>query len=54
MDTNSKIIPGITCEVSKCEHHTKDNCCSAGSIKVTGCSANTKQETDCSTFKQKM
>lgn len=50
---NSKIIKGITCEVDTCEHHTTNNECSAGSIKVTPYGAANKEETDCSTFKKK-
>lgn len=54
MDTGSKIIKGITCEVNTCEYHTQDNQCSAGNIKVTHYGADTKEQTDCSTFKKKL
>ncbi len=54
MDYNPQIIKGITCEVEKCEYHTQNNQCSAGNIKVTNCTANTKEQTDCSTFKKKL
>lgn len=54
MDSNPKIIKGITCEVNTCEYHTKNNECAAGNIKVTHMNADTKEETDCSTFKKKL
>ncbi len=51
---NNNIIKGITCEVNTCQYHTQDNHCSAGNITVTHFGADTKEQTDCSTFKKKM
>jgi len=50
---DDKTIKNVSCEVDTCEHHTIDNKCSAPSIKVTSYGAESKEETDCSTFKKK-
>lgn len=46
-------ISGIKCEVKNCVHHTSDNCCDAGCIKVGPYSAEKSEETACDTFEQK-
>ncbi|MBS4216721.1 DUF1540 domain-containing protein [Bacillus sp. FJAT-49711] len=46
----------VLCEVENCHYWAKGNRCSADQIYVvshTGKKAETEQETDCQTFKQK-
>jgi len=46
----------VLCEVENCHFWAKGNLCSANQIYVvshTGKKAETEQETDCQTFKQK-
>ena len=49
--TDNKTLQGILCTVSECHYHTKDDKCSADSIKVNGNCAKTSCETECQTFK---
>ena len=44
-------IAGVKCQVTSCAHHTKDDCCTAGSIQVENTMATTEKETFCKTFK---
>jgi hypothetical protein len=46
-------IAGVKCQVTSCAHHTKDDCCTAGSIQVENTLATTEKETFCKTFKCK-
>jgi hypothetical protein len=46
-------ISGIKCEVENCRHHTIDNCCDAGCIKVGPHKADCSSDTCCDTFEQK-
>lgn len=46
-------IAGIKCDVKNCVHHTVDDCCDAGCIKVESSNATEVRETMCATFECK-
>ncbi|MBR1969914.1 MAG: DUF1540 domain-containing protein [Clostridia bacterium] len=43
-------ISGVKCVVTACVHHTENDECLAGSIKVGGHNATDACQTDCETF----
>lgn len=47
---HSNEIRGIKCEVTNCQYHDKNNCCTAGNIKVGHTYANSTEDTVCETF----
>ncbi len=50
---SEKKINGIICHAESCTYHTKDNCCEAGSINVTGCDCNDCEKHACETYRAK-
>ncbi|MEE1053259.1 MAG: DUF1540 domain-containing protein [Acutalibacteraceae bacterium] len=51
--SNCKTENCISCSVKNCVHHTENDSCSAGTIKVGNRTACTCSETCCDTFKAK-
>lgn len=49
----TKVIRGITCDVTSCAYHESDNRCCAGHIKVGTDHAQASGETLCTTFKSR-
>ncbi len=47
-----QITPSVTCTVHECAYWASGDRCEADSIEVFGSSANTCEETDCSTFER--
>ena len=52
-NTKGKHIKGITCDVTNCAYHGKENCCHADSIAVGPSYAQSSSETVCATLSQR-
>ncbi len=52
-NAKGKHIKGITCDVTNCVFHGKENCCHAECIAVGPSYAQSSSETVCATFKPK-
>ncbi|MDL2274236.1 DUF1540 domain-containing protein [Oscillospiraceae bacterium OttesenSCG-928-G22] len=46
-------INGISCTARNCIHHSENNCCTAGEIRVGTEYASEKAETICGTFEKR-